>query len=118
MSEHQRCYRCGNLAPWCHCGKVSNLPQGPPPKTRYEKQRDAIVAMETTEFSYSGIGASDYEPTAEDFVLHALGGAGEALYLCRRGCGVTTDHECDYGGWHGAEGHDSAPLHITTDRDA
>lgn len=113
MSSHiARCAVCGNLAPYCPCGTKGTLPAGPPPKTRYQKQHDAIVMEETGEYGMTGMGPHDYRPTPMDFVLHALGGTGESLYLCERGCGVTTDHECDYGGWHGGAGHESVELAV------
>lgn len=114
MSEHRpRCFACGNLAAYCPCGTNGTLPTGPPPKTQYQKHREDIIAEAT---AYSG---GNYEPTPEDFVVAALpggyGGDRGVVWLCRAGCAVTSDPECDYGGWHGAKGHDSSALMIELD---
>ena len=56
----------------------------------------------------------NYEPTAWELLMNALGydPSQDGLYLCREGCGITHDHECDYGGWHGDVGRKSVRLSV------
>lgn len=62
--------------------------------TDYEKTR--IKIMDNRH------GNRDREPEPIEYVLDKIGYDPEqdGLYLCRRGCGITWDGECNYGGWH------------------
>lgn len=105
-----RCDRCGNLHAYCPCHpKPGDAPPIVTPPTPYEK----ALASIRTEAGYMGGSDDGYEPTPLDFVMEALGPHDDALYLCRRGCGITCDAECDYGGWHATEGHESTSLAVT-----
>ncbi len=106
MSD-DRCYCCGNLARFCICNGAGNIPVPPPEPLPYEAALARIKA-DLMEFT-------DRDPTPEEFVVVALGGnPTDTLWLCRNGCGVTTDDECDFGGWHGYQGHNSVELTVTT----
>lgn len=87
-----RCSRCWNLAPFCNC-RTAPSPPAEPEKTDYEK------ALERLRLNMHGRKLF----TATEMVTDALGGdpSQDGLYLCKRGCGVTVDPECSYGGHHG-----------------
>lgn len=67
-------------------------------RTDYERARESIITN-------MSVATFNHEPTPEDFVIDKLRGdpSQDGLYLCEKGCGVTIDHECDYGGWHAPE---------------
>ena len=110
-----RCDKCGNLHRYCQCHpKPGDAPPIVTPPTPYEKALRAI----RSEAGYMGGPDDDYEPTLLDFMLEALPTpCNDGLYLCRRGCGITADAECDYGGWHGAQGHESVSLDVIAEPD-
>ena len=60
---------------------------------------------------------SDREPTLTDLLMAHLGFThpDDGLWLCRDGCGVTRDHECDYGGWHGTGDSEAVQLRTVED---
>lgn len=49
--------------------------------------------------------------SAYDLLLTFMGWSWphDGLYLCEKGCGITYDAECDYGGWHGE--HEALLVH-------
>lgn len=107
-----RCDVCGNLNRYCTCrGDDSKRP--PPDPTPWVRTWSAALGM----INDRSQGRDQAMPTLTDLVMVALGFThpDDSLWLCRRGCGVTSDDECDYGGWHGDDGSDSVLLRVVED---
>lgn len=85
-----RCATCGNMTRFCICNRPPP-PAGPSP----------------FEVQHARVASGGKPPTPEDFVIDALGGDPDtdSLFLCERGCGLTIQGECAYGGFHLDEGH-------------
>lgn len=93
-----RCAVCGNRSAYCTCnGRVR--PSTPADLERERNNKRFDEAVEALATGWTGYSQHPPSPMLALKLLLGYDPDQDGIYFCRD-CGLTYDHECDYGGWH------------------